>query len=142
LSLTPNEAEKYGLVLNRDGVRRTGLDLLARPDVTMEVLARVWPELAGLNRFVAEQIEIDAGYSVYLERQDADIAAFRKDENIAIPDDMDFLAVAGLSTEMRERLVAAAPRTLGQAARINGVTPAALIALLGEVKRHRGRNAA
>ncbi|MEQ9692330.1 MAG: tRNA uridine-5-carboxymethylaminomethyl(34) synthesis enzyme MnmG [Bauldia litoralis] len=142
LSLTPNEAEKYGLALNRDGVRRTGLDLLARPDVTMEVLARVWPELAGLNRFVAEQIEIDAGYSVYLERQDADIAAFRKDENIAIPDDMDFLAVAGLSTEMRERLVAAAPRTLGQAARINGVTPAALIALLGEVKRHRGRNAA
>lgn len=142
LSLTPNEAEKYGLVLNRDGVRRTGLDLLARPDVTMEVLARVWPELGGLNRFVAEQIEIDAGYSVYLERQEADIAAFRKEENISIPDDMDLLAVPGLSTEMRERLVAGAPRTLGQAARINGVTPAALVALLGEVKRHRGRNAA
>ncbi|SDB22762.1 tRNA uridine-5-carboxymethylaminomethyl(34) synthesis enzyme MnmG [Bauldia litoralis] len=142
LSLTPNEAEKHGLVLNRDGVRRTGLDLLARPDVTMEVLARVSPELGGLNRFVAEQIEIDAGYSVYLERQDADIAAFRKDENISIPDDLDFLVVPGLSTEMRERLVAGAPRTLGQAARINGVTPAALVALLGEVKRHRGRNAA
>ncbi len=142
LSLTPNEAAKHGLVLNRDGVRRSAFELLARPDIAMEHLAKVWPALGDLDRFVSEQIEIDAGYAVYLERQDADIESFRRDEKVALPDGLDFDQVAGLSTEMREKLAAAAPRTLAQAARVHGVTPAALVALLGEVKRNRSRDAA
>ncbi|MCB1488280.1 MAG: tRNA uridine-5-carboxymethylaminomethyl(34) synthesis enzyme MnmG [Bauldia sp.] len=142
LALTPSEAARHGLNLNQDGVRRSAFELLARPDISLADLAAIWPELGGLDRFVAEQIEIDAGYAMYLDRQDADIEAFRRDENVVIPDDLDFGSVAGLSNEMRERLTAAAPRTLGQAARVNGVTPAALVALLAQLKRRRDRDAA
>ncbi len=141
LTITPDAAARYGLTLNRDGVRRSAFELLARPDVKMERLAGIWPQLAGVDRFVSEQIEIDAGYEVYIERQAADIASFRREEAVAIPATIDFDAVAGLSTEMRERLKGASPRTLGQAARVNGVTPAALVALLAEIKRRSARDA-
>ena len=142
LTVTPKEAERHGLTLNQDGVRRSAYALLARPDVDMARLATVWPELARLDRFVSEQIEIDAGYEVYVERQEGDIAGFRRDEGIGIPAGLDYDQVAGLSTEMRERLKAAEPRTLGQAARVDGVTPAALVALLAAVKRRSARDAA
>jgi tRNA uridine 5-carboxymethylaminomethyl modification enzyme len=99
-------------------------------------LGAVWPELARIDRFVAEQIEIDARYSVYLERQDADIAAFRRDEAIGLPDELDYGRLAGLSNELREKLHAVRPGTLGQAARIEGMTPAALTLVLAEAKRH------
>ncbi|MCB1498009.1 MAG: tRNA uridine-5-carboxymethylaminomethyl(34) synthesis enzyme MnmG [Bauldia sp.] len=142
LSATPNEAARQGLNLNQDGVRRSAFELLARPDISMETLAAIWPELGALDRFVSEQIEIDAGYAMYLGRQEADIESFRRDENVAIPDDLEYGAVAGLSNEMRERLAAAAPQTLGQAGRVSGVTPAALVALLAEVNRRRDRDVA
>ncbi len=142
VTLSPKEAERHGLTLNQDGVRRSAYELLARPDVDMGRLAEIWPALGGLDRFVSEQIEIDAGYEVYVSRQEADIAAFRRDEGVGIPAGLDFDEVAGLSTEMRERLKAAEPQTLGQAARVDGVTPAALVAVLAAVKRRSARDAA
>lgn len=142
LSLTPNEGARHGLNLNRDGVRRSAYDLLAQPDIDLERLARIWPELADLDPGVGEQVAIDAGYESYLVRQRGDIEAARREENVVIPAGLDFAQVPGLSTEMKERLGAAAPETLGQAARVNGVTPAALVALLALVKRRGARDAA
>ena len=142
LSLTPNEAARHGLALNHDGVRRSAYELLGRPDVDMAVLRGIWPELAGIDRFVSEQIEIEARYRVYLDRQSADIEAFRKEEGIALPAEIAYSGMAGLSNELREKLALARPATLGQAARIDGMTPAALMLVLGEARRGRGRDAA
>jgi tRNA uridine 5-carboxymethylaminomethyl modification enzyme len=135
LNLTPNEAAGFGLHLNRDGVRRSAFDLLSYPDIDFARLAKVWPELSEIDRFVAEQIEIDAQYSVYLERQSSDIEAFRRDEGVRLPDDLQYGQLAGLSNEVREKLEATRPATLGQAARIEGMTPAALTLVLAEAKR-------
>ncbi|MBN9021014.1 MAG: tRNA uridine-5-carboxymethylaminomethyl(34) synthesis enzyme MnmG, partial [Rhizobiales bacterium] len=104
LTLTPPEAERHGLHLNRDGIRRTAHELLARPDVTMPTLAAIWPELAGLDGFTSEQIEIDAKYAVYLDRQQDDIEAVRRDEDIAVPEDLDLASIPGLSNEIRDKL--------------------------------------
>ncbi len=135
LSLTPPEAAARGLAVNQDGRRRTALDLLAYPDVTFDHLAEVWPDLRELSDAVREQIEIEALYRGYLDRQEADIIAFRRDEALRIPHDLDYAGVGGLSNEVREKLEAVRPATLGQAGRIEGVTPGALTALLAHVKR-------
>jgi tRNA uridine 5-carboxymethylaminomethyl modification enzyme len=135
LSLTPNEAAQHGLSVNRDGQRRTAADLLRYPGIDLGVLSRIWPELSGFTADIAEQIEIDARYAGYIERQEADILAFRKDESLVLPDDIDYDAIGSLSNEIRQKLRAGRPATLGAAARISGVTPAALIALLRHVKR-------
>ena len=142
LTLTPNEAERFGLRINRDGTRRSAFDLLAYPEMSMAALARVWPELGSIDRFVSEQIETDAKYAVYLDRQRFDIARLREDEAVAIPDDLDLDGLSGLSGELRDKLTMVRPATLGQAARIEGMTPAALALLLGGIKRHRGRKVA
>lgn len=134
LNLTPQEAAKHGLAVNQDGKRRSVLDLLAYPNISWNDVARVWPQLTSIRADVVEQIEIDAVYAGYLDRQEADILAFRRDENLAIPADLDYAAVGGLSNEAREKLAAVRPATLGQAGRIEGVTPGALTALLGHVK--------
>jgi tRNA uridine 5-carboxymethylaminomethyl modification enzyme len=123
------------LNVNHDGVRRSAADLLRYPDIDLSQLARLWPELTELPRDIAEQIEIDARYAGYLDRQEADIRAFRKDESLLLPDDLDVDAIGSLSTEIRQKLRQARPATLGAAARIPGVTPAAVIALLRHVKR-------
>lgn len=135
LSLTPNEAAQHGLSVNRDGQRRTAADLLRYPGIDLGVLSRIWPELSGFTADIAEQIEIDARYAGYIERQEADILAFRRDESLVLPDDIDYDAIGSLSNEIRQKLRAGRPATLGAAARISGVTPAALIALLRHVKR-------
>lgn len=135
LSLSPNEAARHGIRLNHDGVRRSAFDLLAYPEIDMAQLGAVWPELNGIDRFVCEQIEIEARYSVYLDRQNADIAAFKRDEGVGLSATLDYGALAGLSNELREKLEAARPATLGQAARIDGMTPAALTLILAETKR-------
>jgi len=109
--------------------------------VPSTVLTRIWPEFAGLDRFAAEQIEIDAKYAVYLDRQTADIESLRKDDAVGVPLDLDYARMASLSTELRDKLLAARPATLGQAGRIEGMTPAALALILAEIKR-RGRRAA
>lgn len=135
LSLTPNEAGKHGLKLNQDGRRRSVHDLLAYPNVSFNQLADIWPELAAIDALIAEQLVIDATYAGYMDRQDADIAAFRRDEGLKFPVDMDFDAIGGLTNEIRAKLIAARPATLGQAARIEGMTPAALTLLLNFAKK-------
>ncbi len=124
LSLTPNGAAKHGLAVRQDGVRRTALDLLSLTG--FPELARIWPELGSMEPEIVEQMEIDAQYAGYLDRQDADIIAFRRDEARALPAGLDYGAVIGLSNEVRQKLEAIRPATLGQAARIEGVTAAAL----------------
>ncbi len=134
-SLTPNEAAHHGLQINQDGRRRNVIDLLALPGVTRETLGAIWPDLKAMNDAVAEQLEFDALYSGYLGRQQADIIAFKKDESLALPADLDYAAIPGLSNEARAKLIAARPATLGQAGRIEGVTPAAQALLLAWMKR-------
>ncbi|MBS0384523.1 MAG: tRNA uridine-5-carboxymethylaminomethyl(34) synthesis enzyme MnmG [Proteobacteria bacterium] len=135
LSVTPAQAEAHGLKVNQDGQRRDALQLLAYPTISFEQLAGIWPELSRVERRVREQLEIDALYSGYLERQALDVEAFKRDEDLRLDPQLDYGAVGGLSNEMREKLGAARPVTLGQASRIEGVTAGALTALLAHVKR-------
>ena len=142
VQLTPNEANRLGLNVNQDGQRRSLGQLLSYPGASLEMFASAWPQIADWSGEVAEQVEIDAAYAGYLGRQAADAEALRRDEALVIPADLDFAAVGGLSNEVREKLIAVRPRTLGQAARIEGVTPGALTALLAYVRRTRETAAA
>ncbi|HEX5320569.1 MAG TPA: tRNA uridine-5-carboxymethylaminomethyl(34) synthesis enzyme MnmG [Stellaceae bacterium] len=135
LRLSPSEARRHGLAVNADGVARSAAELLALPGVDVARLARIWPQLAAVPAVVAEQAEIDARYAGYLDRQARDIAAVRRDEALLLPPLLDYAAIGGLSAEVRGKLAAARPATLGGAGRISGVTPAALVALLQYVKR-------
>jgi len=135
VSVTPSEAAHFGFSLNRDGQRRTAFDLLAYPETGVAEIARIWPEFLELPDSVAAQLETDAKYAVYLERQAADVAAFRRDESFEIPDSIDYAAVPGLSNEARQRLAAARPRTIGHAGRLDGITPAALTLVAAFVRR-------
>lgn len=135
LQATPNDLKKQGVEVNMDGRWRSAFDLLRYPDVQWEKLERIWPELTAISPAIREQIEIDAGYAGYLDRQEADIVAFRKDEALSLPADLDYALVGSLSNEVRQKLEQARPKTLGAASRIPGVTPAAVIALLRFVKR-------
>jgi tRNA uridine 5-carboxymethylaminomethyl modification enzyme len=141
LSLTPNEAAKHGIRLNQDGARRNVFDLLAHPDMSLGRLSAIWPALGRFDRFVAEQIETEARYAVYLERQAEDAEHFRRDDAMPLPA-LDYSAIAGLSNELREKLERARPSTVGQAARIDGMTPAAVMLLLTAAKRTGNRSAA
>ncbi len=136
-SLTPAAAQKAGLAVKADGQRRDLTQLLAYPEVTLDVLAGLWPEINDWSPDVREQVEIDAAYAGYLDRQAADVEAFRRDEALRLPADLDYAAIGGLSNEVRSKLTAVRPLTLGQAARIEGVTPGALTALLAHVRRPR-----
>ena len=135
LSLSPREAEGHGLALNQDGVRRTAYELLSYPDMSLTRLAAIWPELGRFDGVTTTALETEALYAVYLGRQDADIAAFRRDEARALPSDLDYGAVTGLSNEVRQKLEAVRPATLGQAGRIDGVTPASLTLLLAHLRK-------
>jgi tRNA uridine 5-carboxymethylaminomethyl modification enzyme len=140
VSLTPNEAERHGLALNKDGQRRSAFELMSHPDIGVERLARIWPQFADLPAKIAEQLEIDAKYEVYLSRQAADIAAYRRDESLELPEGFDYAQLRGLSNEVRHKLQTLRPRTVGQAGRIDGITPAALTLLAAHLKR-KGRSA-
>ena len=133
LKSSPSKLVKLGIPVPQDGVTRTVAELLALPELTITRLAMVWPQLREVRPEIAEQLEIDSRYANYLERQDSDVEAFRRDESLALPSDLDYRAIPGLSTEIREKLDFARPENLGAAARIPGVTPAALILL----PRHR-----
>jgi tRNA uridine 5-carboxymethylaminomethyl modification enzyme len=135
LELTPNEAQRHGMKVNQDGRRRSLVELLSYPAIRWADVCAVWPQIGGWPDDVAKQIQIDAVYHGYIDRQDADILAFRRDEGVRIPADLAYGAIGGLSNEVREKLEAAGPATLGQAARIEGVTPGALTALLAHLKR-------
>ena len=136
VSLTPNEADRHGLALNKDGQRRSAFELLSHPNIAIADLAKVWPRLADLPPKIAAQVEIDAKYDVYLSRQAADIAAYRRDESLELPDGLDYSQLSGLSNEVRQKLNATRPRTIGQAARMDGITPAALTLLVAHLKRN------
>jgi tRNA uridine 5-carboxymethylaminomethyl modification enzyme len=139
LSLTSGEAAKAGLPVNQDGLRRNVLELLAHPAIGFESLVKVWPRLGGLAADVRAEIETEAVYAGYLDRQSADIAAFRRDESVLLPAEVDYARVAGLSRELVEKLSSARPATLGQAGRLDGMTPAALLRLLQIAKQaHAG----
>src|SRR5690606_28596878 len=125
LSLTPTEAQRHALKINLDGQRRSAYDLLAYPDIDLERLRTVWPELAALSPQVSNALEIEASYAVYLERQQADIVSFRNDEAVAIPDDFDYSTISGLSNELKLKLDKLRPANLAQAAKVEGMTPAA-----------------
>jgi tRNA uridine 5-carboxymethylaminomethyl modification enzyme len=134
LTLTPNETAHRGLNVRQDGIRRDVIDLLALPEVTWATIISIWPQLGTVLPDVVEQLEVDARYVGYLERQEADIVAFRRDEGLVLPSGLDYNAICGLSTECRLKLSAVRPITLGQAARIDGITPAALTLVLAHVR--------
>ena len=134
-SFTPKEAGTFGIVVNADGQRRTIRDLLAFPGVDLHQFTAAYPAIAGWSAQVREQVEIDAGYAGYLDRQASDAAALRHEEALALPVDLDYAAIGSLSNEVREKLTQIQPRTLGQAGRIEGMTPGALTALLSHVKK-------
>lgn len=142
LVATPNELEANGIGVNKDGVRRNVSDLLAYREISWNDLAGVWPELAEVSADIREQIECDALYSGYMDRHDADIAAFRKDEALVLPENLDYGQIGSLSNEVRQKLELARPVTLGAASRIPGVTPAAVIALLRHVKKKPSKKGA
>ena len=135
LSQSPSVIAKSGIKINQDGVRRSVMDLLAYPNISMKDLEPVWPELAEFDPETVEYLTTDATYAGYLERQAKDIAAFRRDEGLRIPDSLDYSAIGGLSNEVRQKLTNARPATLGQASRIEGVTPGALMAVLAHIKK-------
>ncbi len=142
LSITPNEAQKQGVALNQDGQRRSAFELMSYPELGFSEVCRIWPELQAIAPNIAEQLEIDAKYAVYLDRQNADIEAYRRDESHELPADLDYAGLPGLSNEIRQKLQTLRPATLGQAGRIDGITPAALTLLLAHVRRAKGRPAA
>ncbi len=136
LTLTPSKATTHGLQLNQDGVKRTAMELLAYPNIGYSDLILIWPQLQDFCQKVAEQCEIEATYHSYLERQASDILSFKKDEGLRIPDGIDYDAVASLSNEVKAKLKASQPMTVGAASRIPGMTPAAITAVLAYMRRH------
>jgi tRNA uridine 5-carboxymethylaminomethyl modification enzyme len=139
VSLTPKEAARHGIALNKDGQRRTAFEMLSYPKVMIPDLAKIWPRFGELAPKISEQIEIDAKYDVYLSRQAADVAAYRRDEGFALPDDFDYAGLPGLSNEAKQKLQTHRPRTIGHASKIDGMTPAALTLLVAHVRRGRKR---
>ena len=136
VTLTPNEAQRHGLALNRDGQRRSAFELLSFPTIGIDDLRPIWPRLNDFAPNILGQMEIDAKYDVYLSRQAADIAAFRRDESLELPDGIDYALLNGLSNEARQKLSVIRPRTIGQAGRIDGMTPAALTLLVAQIRRN------
>ena len=135
LAETPTVLKRHGLSINQDGVKRNVLDLLAYPNINCADLLPIWPQLEQLPFFAHQYLETEALYAGYIERQARDIAAFQRDEGLRIPEKLDYSAIGGLSNEVRSKLEAVRPATLGQAARIEGVTPGALTAVMAYVKK-------
>lgn len=135
-SLSPNEARRAGIAVNMDGARRSGFQLLSYPDVNEERLAVVWPELSKFSARAIEAVKTEARYAVYLDRQASDVVELRREEERAIPPSMDFSDVPGLSKELQQKLTARRPGSVGEAKRIDGMTPAALAILLMRIRQH------
>jgi tRNA uridine 5-carboxymethylaminomethyl modification enzyme len=142
LSMTPTEAGRHGLSVNRDGRRRTAFELLSFPNISLERLKGIWPEIGNLDAGIAAQLEVDARYAAYLRRQDEDVAQLKRDEAVSIPVDFDYSGIPSLSAEVRQKLVQHRPATIAQAGRIEGVTPAAVLTLLARIKAGQNRKSA
>ena len=139
VSITPNEAKKHGFAITMDGVRRSAFELMSYSEIGFKDVARIWPHLAAINDSDAKQIEIDAGYAVYMARQQQDIDVIAKDEARIIPADFDYDALSGLSNELKHKLQSVRPTSLGQAGRIDGITPAGLTLILAHLKKRKVR---
>jgi len=135
LKISPNQAQKFNIKIAQDGVKRTAFEILSREGVNFDTLRGIWKKIPAAQKKEEEQIEISAHYSGYLEKQEADIVAFRKDENLLIPGDIDYAKLSGLSNEVKSKFKLIKPKTLGQALRIDGITPAAVYILLSHVKK-------
>ena len=138
-SMTPNAAAKHSIKIAMDGVRRSGLEILGMKNVMLKHLRSVWADIPHYGRSIDEQVEINAHYSGYLPKQESDIKTFKKDEGLVIPAEIDYDSFSGLSNEVKSKLKLIRPKTLGQALRIDGVTPAAAIILLGAIKKTKHR---
>ena len=136
---SPTVLASHGLAVNQDGVRRSAFELAAQPQFPISTLARVWPELAGVPAELVPRLKADAKYAVYLDRQAEDVARYRRDDAMALPDDLDYSRISGLSTELREKFLGVRPRSLGQAGRIEGMTPAALALVAAHARRSGAR---
>jgi tRNA uridine 5-carboxymethylaminomethyl modification enzyme len=141
MTLTPSEAARKGLALRKDGQRRSAFELLSYPEIALADLAKIWPAFGELDSRIAAQLEIDAKYHVYLSRQQADVESYRRDESLVLGEDIDYGALRGISNEVRQKLQFHRPRTIGQAGRIDGVTPAALTLLVAHMRRPRRKPA-
>jgi tRNA uridine 5-carboxymethylaminomethyl modification enzyme len=142
LSMTSAEAARKGLKVNQDGLRRNVLDLMAMPEIGWARIVELWPELSSLKADVVEALEAEALYAGYVDRQNAEIATLRREEQLRLPAGVDYQTMAGLSAELRQKLMMVRPATLAQASRIDGMTPAALAIVLGHVKRRDRQSAA
>jgi tRNA uridine 5-carboxymethylaminomethyl modification enzyme len=140
LTVTPTEAAKHGIALRKDGQWRSAFDLLSYPDIELTDLMRIWPQFGALDRKISDQLETDAKYEVYLSRQAADVESYRRDESLVLAEDLDYAALPGLSNEVRHKLQTHRPRTVGQAGRIDGMTPAALTLLVAHTRRPRPKS--
>ena len=138
-SMTPNAAAKHSIKIAMDGVKRSGLQILGMKNVQLDHLRKVWADIPQYGHYVDEQVEINAHYSGYLSKQESDIKTFKKDESLVIPNEIDYDSFSGLSNEVKSKLKLIRPKTLGQALRIDGVTPAAAIILLGAIKKTKNR---
>jgi tRNA uridine 5-carboxymethylaminomethyl modification enzyme len=141
LSITPTEAAKHGIALRKDGQWRSAFDLLSYPDIELADLMRIWPQFGAFDPKISDQLETDAKYEVYLSRQTADVESYRRDEGLVLAEDLDYAALHGLSNEVRHKLQTHRPRTVGQASRIDGMTPAALTLLVAHIRRQRPKSA-
>ena len=141
VSLTPQEAGTHGIRVKRDGRRRTGLDLLSFPDVSFEVLSDIWPELQAISPDIAQQVANDALYANYFERQSRDAAMIKRDENHRIPAEFEFSNIEGLSNEIKSKLALHRPESLADAAKIDGITPAALTLILANLRKSDRKSA-
>ena len=135
LSITPSKAEKHDIKIAKDGISRSAEDILSRKTVNINKIREIWPEIPYFSAEIDEQLEINAHYKGYLKKQNADILAFKRDENLLIPNNIDYDLLSGLSNEIKFKFKNIKPKTLGQALRIDGVTPAAAYILLSHVKR-------
>ena len=135
LSISPSKAEKFGIKISKDGVLRSADEILTQKNVNMLKIRDIWPEILDYGNEIDEQIEINSHYRGYLKKQKADILAFKRDENLSIPDNVDYDQFSGLSNEVKAKFKKIKPKTMGQALRIDGITPAAVYILLSHVKR-------
>jgi tRNA uridine 5-carboxymethylaminomethyl modification enzyme len=135
LNISPSRADKFDIKIAKDGVFRTAEEILTQKGVDMIKIRDIWPEISNYGPIIDEQIEINSHYRGYLKKQKADILAFKRDENLSIPDNLDYDQFSGLSNEVKAKFKEIRPKTMGQALRIDGITPAAVYILLSHVKR-------
>ena len=135
LKITPSKVSKFGVNIAKDGVSRTANQLLSQKSVDMKKIREIWPEIKNASREIDEQLEINSHYRGYLKKQNADILAFKRDENLIIPENIDYDVFSGLSNEVKSKFKNIRPKTMGQALRIDGITPAAVYILLSHLKR-------